>query len=67
MVIPRPIREEAGLSEGTLLKVSVARGGRVVLTPQVAVDRNGAGRRKSRKQILRDEAGPEEGSSATAR
>jgi len=54
MVIPRSLREEAGVSEGTLMKVSVVRGGRFLLTPQVAVDRNGAPRRKSRKQVLRE-------------
>jgi len=54
MVIPRSLREEAGLSEGTLMKVAVDRGGRLVLTPQVAVDRNGSSRRKNRKQILQE-------------
>jgi bifunctional DNA-binding transcriptional regulator/antitoxin component of YhaV-PrlF toxin-antitoxin module len=54
MVIPRSVREKAGLSEGTLMKVAVGRGGQVVLTPQIAVDRNGAGGRKNRKQVLRE-------------
>jgi hypothetical protein len=54
MVIPRSLREEAGISEGTLMKVSVGRGGRLVLIPQVAVDRNGAPRRKNRQQVLRE-------------
>jgi antitoxin component of MazEF toxin-antitoxin module len=53
-VIPRALREEASLSEGTLMKVAVGRGGRLVLTPQIAVDRNGSTRRKNRKQILRE-------------
>jgi AbrB family looped-hinge helix DNA binding protein len=54
MVIPRSLREEAGISEGTLMKVVVDRGGRLVLTPQVAVDRNGAGGRKNRKQVFQE-------------
>jgi AbrB family looped-hinge helix DNA binding protein len=54
MVIPRSLREEAGVSEGTLMKVSVVRGGRFLLTPQVAVNRNGAPRRQNRKQVLRE-------------
>ena len=54
MVIPRSLREEAGVSEGTLMKVTVIRGGRFLVAPQVTVDRNGASGRKSRKQILRE-------------
>src|ERR1035438_360760 len=40
MVIPRSLREEAGVSEGTLMKVSVVEGRRFLLTPQFAVDRD---------------------------
>lgn len=39
MVIPRPLREEAGVVDGTLLKVSVIAGGRFLVTPQVSIDR----------------------------
>jgi len=39
MVIPRSLREAAGVSEGTLMKVSVIEGPRFLLTPQVTVDR----------------------------
>ncbi len=54
MVIPRSLREEAGVSEGTLMKVSVVRGGRLLLTPQVAVDRARANHRKDVKQAFLD-------------
>jgi antitoxin component of MazEF toxin-antitoxin module len=56
MVIPRALREEAGVSEGTLMKVAVVKGGQFLLTPQVTVDRPvvGGHQRKSRKQILRE-------------
>ncbi len=33
MVILRNLREEAGVSEGTLMKVAVVKGGRFLLTP----------------------------------
>jgi AbrB family looped-hinge helix DNA binding protein len=54
MVIPRSIREEAGISEGTLMKVSVGRHGRLVLTPQVAMDRNGADQPENVKKAFRE-------------
>ena len=38
-MIPRSLREEAGVAEGTLMKVSVIEGGRLLMTPQVTVDR----------------------------
>ncbi len=40
MVIPRSLRDEAGVAEGTLIKVSVLKGGQFLLTPQVAIDRS---------------------------
>lgn len=55
MVIPRDLREEAGVSEGTLLRVAVVEGGRFLLTPQITVDRavlTAPGR--NRKQLLRE-------------
>jgi bifunctional DNA-binding transcriptional regulator/antitoxin component of YhaV-PrlF toxin-antitoxin module len=55
MVIPRSLREEAGVAEGTLMKVDVVEGGRFLLTPQLTIDRGIiAGPRKDRKQVLRD-------------
>src|SRR5581483_3473126 len=42
MVIPRSLREQAGVGEGTLLKVAVVKGGQLLLTPQVTVDRPSA-------------------------
>jgi AbrB family looped-hinge helix DNA binding protein len=54
MVIPRSLREEAGITEGTLIKVSVLEGRRFLLTPQLTVDRAVVeGPDKSRKQLLR--------------
>jgi antitoxin component of MazEF toxin-antitoxin module len=55
MVIPRSLREEAGVSEGTLMKVSVVEGRRFLLTPQFTLDRavvEDPG--KSRKQVFRE-------------
>jgi AbrB family looped-hinge helix DNA binding protein len=53
MVIPRSLREEAGVSEGTLMKVSVVEGRRFLLTPQFTVDRAVVeGPQKGRKQLL---------------
>lgn len=40
MVIPRSQREEAGIPEGTLMKVAVIQGGRILLTPQFIIDRS---------------------------
>jgi AbrB family looped-hinge helix DNA binding protein len=55
MVIPRNLREEAGVSEGTLLKVAVVKGGRFLLTPQFTIDRPIiSDRRKHRKQVFRE-------------
>jgi AbrB family looped-hinge helix DNA binding protein len=53
MVIPRSLREQVGVSEGALLEVAVVEGGRLLLTPQVTVDRSIlAGPKKSRKELL---------------
>jgi len=53
MVLPRRLRELAGVSEGTLMKIDVLKGPRIVLTPQVTVDRPPAKRPpKNRKQVL---------------
>ena len=55
MVIPRCLREEAGVSEGTLMKVVLVEGGQFLLIPQFTVDRaTVAGSAKSRKQLLRE-------------
>jgi len=55
MVIPRDLREKAGVSEGTLMEVSLVEGGRFLLTPQVAIDRAlVTNPRKTRKQLLRE-------------
>jgi len=40
MVIPRSLREEAGVAEGTLMKVAVVEGGRFLLTPQITINRS---------------------------
>jgi AbrB family looped-hinge helix DNA binding protein len=40
MVIPRLLREETGIAEGTLMKVAVIDGGQLLVTPQVTVPRN---------------------------
>ena len=39
MVIPRSLREEAGVVEGTLMKVAVIKGGQFLVTPQLTIDR----------------------------
>jgi AbrB family looped-hinge helix DNA binding protein len=39
MVIPRSLREEAGVAEGTLMKVAVIKGGQFLVTPQLTIDR----------------------------
>lgn len=53
MVIPRSLREQVGVSEGTLLEVAVVEGGRLLITPQVTLDRAiAADPKKSRKQLI---------------
>ncbi len=55
MVIPRSVRERAGLSEGTLLDVSLVNGGNILLTPQVTINRAVVtARPKNRKEALRE-------------
>ena len=54
MVIPRSLREEAGVSEGTLMKVAVLEGGQLLITPQVTIARSVVHGRKDRKQAFRD-------------
>jgi hypothetical protein len=55
MVIPRALREEAGVSEGTLMKVAVVKGGKFLVTPQVTVDRPALTRGQSgRSQAFRE-------------
>jgi len=55
MVIPRSLREEAGVPDGALLKVAVIKGGQFLVTPQITIDRPAiSGRRTTRKQIFRE-------------
>lgn len=55
MVIPRSLREEAGVAEGTLMKVAVVEGGRFLITPQLAVDRSViTSSPRDRKQAFRE-------------
>ena len=55
MVIPRSLREKAGVQEGTLMKVAVIKGGQFLLTPQFTIDRSViSDRRKDRKQAFRE-------------
>src|SRR5579864_1076257 len=56
MVIPRSLREEAGVAEGTLLKVAVVEGGQFLVTPQVTIARSVIADRKSqsRKQAVQE-------------
>lgn len=55
MVIPRSLREAAGVAEGTLMKVAVIEGGQLLLTPQVTIDRTVLTTTgKNRKQAFRE-------------
>jgi antitoxin component of MazEF toxin-antitoxin module len=54
MVIPRILRDEAGVPEGTLMKVALIEGGQFLITPQVAADRQIVAPRKNRKQLLKE-------------
>ncbi len=55
MVIPRNLRDEAGVSEGTLMKVALVEGGSFLVTPQLTVDRSVVTRApKGRKSAFRD-------------
>lgn len=40
MVIPRLLREAAGVTEGTLMKVAVIDGGQFLVTPQFTINRS---------------------------
>jgi AbrB family looped-hinge helix DNA binding protein len=55
MVIPRSLREQVGVAEGTLMKVAVVEGGQFLLTPQLTINRpvitHG---RKDRKQAFQE-------------
>lgn len=53
MVIPRSLREEAGVADGTLMKVAVVKGGQFLVTPQFTIDRSVVTHgRKDRKQVF---------------
>jgi bifunctional DNA-binding transcriptional regulator/antitoxin component of YhaV-PrlF toxin-antitoxin module len=54
LVIPRSLREQAGVSEGTLLKMSIVEGGQFLLTPQVTIDRAVVTRKKDPKEAFRE-------------
>jgi antitoxin component of MazEF toxin-antitoxin module len=55
MVIPRSLREEAGVCEGTLMKVAVIEDGQILLTPQFTINRPALLHgRKDRKQLLKE-------------
>lgn len=55
MVLPRSLREQVGISEGTLMKVAVVEGGQFLLTPQLTIDRSVVtAPPKDRKQAFRD-------------
>ncbi len=54
MVIPRSLREEAGVTEGTLIKVAVVEGGKLLLTPQFTIDRPKLTGRANRKEVFRE-------------
>jgi AbrB family looped-hinge helix DNA binding protein len=56
MVIPRSLREEAGVAEGTLMKVAVIEGGQFLVTPQVTIARSVIAQHQSRgrKHVLRE-------------
>ena|ERR1035438_6735069 len=55
MVIPRTLRDQAGVAEGTLMKISLVKGHQFLLIPQFTVDRSILeGPRKSRKQLLQE-------------
>ena len=53
MVLPRSLREQAGISEGTLMKVALVEGGKILLTPQLTIDRR-RHRPSQKPQGLRD-------------
>jgi len=55
MVIPRSLRERAGIPEGTLLDVALVEGGNILITPQLTINRAiVTAPRKNRKEILKE-------------
>jgi AbrB family looped-hinge helix DNA binding protein len=54
MVIPRSLRELAGVGEGTLMKIAVIEGGQFLLTPQFTIDRSVVTGKKDPKQAFRN-------------
>ncbi len=54
MVLPRRLREMAGLTEGTLMKVDVLEGPRFLVTPQVADRDLVTSKPKNRKEAFRE-------------
>lgn len=55
MVIPRSLRDQVGVSAGTLLKVAIVKGGQFLITPQASSDGSSiAPRAKDRKQTFQD-------------
>lgn len=54
MVIPRSLREEAGVPEGSLLKVDVVKNGQFLVTAQFTFDHPDIDGRKNRKQLLQE-------------
>jgi AbrB family looped-hinge helix DNA binding protein len=55
MVIPRSLREEAGVAEGSLMKVDVVKNGQFLVTAQLTIDRSVVtDSRKGGKQAMRE-------------
>ncbi len=55
MVIPRSLREQAGVAEGTLMKVDVVKNGQFLVTAQLTIDRSViSDRRNDRKGLLKE-------------
>jgi bifunctional DNA-binding transcriptional regulator/antitoxin component of YhaV-PrlF toxin-antitoxin module len=55
MVIPRSLREEAGVAEGALMKVDVVKNGQFLVTAQLTIDRSVISHApKDRAQTLRE-------------
>lgn len=55
VVIPRPMRELVGVTEGDLMEVQVLHGDRFLFTPKLMIDRDiVVNPKKSRKELLRE-------------
>src|SRR4051812_20641614 len=55
MVIPRSLRDEAGVAEGTLMKVDVVKDGQFLVTAQFTMDRAIVTTpQKNRKELLKE-------------